>query len=72
MKRLENLFLTPLFLKIVKPDKEEDFEGNGDRSGNCGPLIEEDDGDRSRQAKVFKRSKKDVTHPPLPAGPSQS
>jgi hypothetical protein len=40
-------------LEIVEPDKKEKFERNGDRRWDGSPFVEEDDCDRSSQAKVL-------------------
>lgn len=74
MRRLENSLrkdphikiLSPSLLKIVVPDEEDKFEGNGHGRGDGCPLIEKNDCDRRSGPQILKGSEENITHPPLP------
>ena len=66
MRRLEHSFLTPPLLKIIEPDKEDEFEGNGHSRRDGRPLIKKNDRDRRSDPQILEGPEENITHPPLP------
>ena len=66
MRRSGHSFLTPSLLEIVKPDEEDELEGNGHSRRDSRPLIKKNDCNRGSDSQILEGSEENITHPPLP------